>query len=138
MKDELNKLINDFIENQSFDVEKFLKIGYDTYWLFKNKEKPRKIEPNELAILKNISVLNELMPYPDNCKNYEFDACVHFAKNLIDEISEDFPAYYRQNEMVVTRYYHCPAGCSDYAVDMTSFKSFYKDLIDFFFDEEEE
>lgn len=64
-----------------------MKVGYETYRYFKRKEAPRKIEPYELNIIKYFALLAGFESYPENCESYEFDDCIHFSKNLIDEIA---------------------------------------------------
>lgn len=137
MCERLESIIEKYNEEQSFDAKECMKVCFDAYHFYRAgiSENPegRSIRIREIkliGLLGAISCMDEDFRL-DDYGDLECLACIDLAENLLDEISIGFEDYYIKNHMVITRFVHVPAGCSELTVNMNDFDKMYDGLMDY-------
>ncbi len=137
MCERLESIIEKYNEEQTFDAKECMKVCFDAYHFYRAEinENPegRLIRIREIkliGLLGAISCMDEDFRL-DDYGDLECLASIDLAANLLDEISIGFEDYYIKNHMVISRFVHVPAGCSELSVDMNDFDKMYDKLMDY-------
>lgn len=132
--EKLENILEQYCDGKPFDRDCYLKTIYDIYLFFDSSENKDVIAKEEIGIIGKLGEIGGWMDYPSGIKEYDFEACMDVAKNLIAEIGEGFSRKYVDYHFDISRELHfCP---SPVWADMRSFESFKADLLDLYYDEE--
>lgn len=130
----LENINEQYRDCEPFDMDAYLKTIYEIYLFFDASENKDVIAKDEVGIIGKLGEFGGWKDYPSGIKEYDFEACLDVAKNLIAEIGEGFSRKYVDYHFDISReLLFCP---SPVWADMRSFESFKADLLDLYYDEE--